>query len=119
MLGTKQLCDIVARTLLLTSLIAALSTSLAQGSFSLELSPLSLSAELNIEQTVTTLQGGTLYGGSGFAYSPADGVQKLQPYLMWCDGVDAFLAYVEVCAELRAPIIGEGSIVATFVSIVW
>ena len=93
-------------------------TALASGSLSFELAPLTLDLEVNLEQSITTVDGWTIYGGSGFAASPA-GVEKLQPYTMACRGWDAVIAYAEVCAELRAPLIGEGEIVRIFTSIVW
>lgn len=99
-------------------LLAVTGLACAQGSLSFELAPLSLDLEVNLEQAITTVEGWTIYGGSGFAASP-DGVEKLQPYTMACRGWDALIAYAEVCAELRAPIIGEGEILRLFTSIVW
>lgn len=88
------------------------------GSFSAVFDVTALEAEFNLEQSITEVAGGTLYAGSGFAVS-SDGVEKLQPYTMWCAGQDVVLAYGEVCAELRAPIVGPGSILRVFVTAVW
>lgn len=108
------------RALVLGIVLALAVTGLAsaEGSLSFEIAPLSLDIELNVEQSITTFQGWTIYGGSGFAISPA-GVEKLQPYTMACNGLDALVAYAEVCLELRAPIIGPGEIVRLFTSVVW
>jgi len=108
------------RRLLLVLLIAlsTAGTASASGSFSAVIDPLALTVDLNIEQSVGEHEGWTLYAGSGFAASP-DGVQKLQPYGLACRGYNLILAGAEVCAELRAPIIGDGPITRIFLSLAW
>lgn len=90
----------------------------AEGSFSAVFDVTALELDVNVEQSVSEMQGGILYAGSGFAVSTA-GVEKLQPYLMWCRGMDVFVTYGEVCTELRAPILGPGSILRVFLTAAW
>lgn len=99
-------------------LLGAIGVASAEGSFSAKIDVTGLEAEFNLEQSVTEWNGWTVYAGSGFAVS-RDGIEKLAPYTMACRGQDFLLVYGEVCAELRAPIIGPGSILRIFISAVW
>lgn len=107
------------RAALLTALVlAGIGGAYAEGSFSARLDVLALDLEVNLEQEVTRSGAWVFYAGSGFAVNTS-GVTKLQPYTMACRNWDLTLAYTEVCTELRAPIIGPGSILRVFVSTVW
>lgn len=92
--------------------------ALGSGSFSAKLDVDQLRLELNVEQEVAQVSGWTVFAGSGFAVSTA-GVEELQPYTMACRGWDGVAAYLEVCGELRAPIVGDGSILRLFTVLVW
>ncbi len=93
-------------------------TALGSGSFSAKIDVTALEVDMNLEQSVAEWNGWTIYAGSGFAVS-REGVERLAPYSMACKGWDAFIAYAEVCTELRAPIIGPGSILRVYFSAVW
>lgn len=107
----------VKATLLVIALALA-GTAIASGSFSAKLDVFALELEANIEQEITTVGPWTFYAGSGFAITRT-GIEKLQPYTMACTSLDAGLAYAEFCTELRAPIIGPGSILRSFLTIAW
>jgi hypothetical protein len=106
------------RALLLVLALATLATANASGSFSVKFDPLALAVDVNLEQQVAEIDGWIVYAGSGFAARPWS-LDKLQPYSLICREWDVLLAYAEVCAELRAPIIGDGSIVRLFLSASW
>lgn len=93
-------------------------TALASGSFSAVIDPLALHLDTNLEVAVGEVEGWSVFAGSGFAVSPA-GVEKLQPYTLACQVHDLAIAASELCVELRAPLIGEGSISRLFLSIAW
>lgn len=98
--------------------LALAGTALASGSFSAKFSVTTLNLEANLEQEVTSVAGWTVYAGSGFALSP-QGIEKLQPYTMICQGWDLAIAYTEICGEVRAPLIGEADVARIFTTIAW
>lgn len=107
------------RPLLLTTVLVLCGTGLASGgSFSAVFDPLALRVDVNIEQAVTEADGWTVYAGTGFAAS-REGVEAFQPYTLACQSLDALVAFAEACVELRAPLVGAGSIARAFLSVSW
>jgi hypothetical protein len=111
---------VLRRALLCAFALSALATApaFAEGSFSVKFDPIALTVDANLEQQVAEIDGWIVYAGSGFAARPWS-LDKLQPYTLVCREWDVLLAYAEVCAEVRATLVGDGSIIRLFVSGSW
>jgi hypothetical protein len=98
--------------------LALAGTALASGSFSLRFDPASLELDAILETEIRQQAGWVIYAGAGVSVSRS-GVDRFAPYTIACRGFDAALAYLEVCAELRAPLVGSDSILEVYTTIVW
>lgn len=109
----------MVRRLLLTALAAfAIGAGCAAGSLSATLDVMALELDVNLEQQVATIEGWTVYAGSGFGLRGSE-FTRFQPYVLMCRAADIVIVYAELCGEVRAPLVGDGSFARVFVSITW
>lgn len=88
-------------------LLLATAVASAGGSFTVEFEPLTLNLEFLYERQVAEVEGWRVYAGTGFAAEPWT-VTRFDPYTLWCRDLDVLVAYSELCAEVRAPIVLDG-----------
>lgn len=108
----------MTRVAILVTLLLALGTAAAEGSFSIELDVFAMSVTFQGEQSVAQVAGWNVYAGSGVQVSPS-GFERLEPYTFACQEADLGIVFGSLCIEGRFDMIGTAGSLYVFTDVSW